>query len=364
MILFLLIACLSASIFLYMQHPKFGKAATGHRLERIKNSPNYKDGSFQNLNPTPDLAEGVSFFSVMWKFLFNATPRLKPVDHIPYEKTDLHTLDPDDNTLVWFGHSSYFMQVDGKRILIDPVLSGSASPLSFTTRSFEGADSYKVEDIPPIDYLFITHDHWDHLDYETVKKLEPDVKQVICALGVGAHLEHWGYAPEKIVELDWNESIDLGQGFMTTAAPARHFSGRTFRRNQTLWTAYVLQTPSLRLFIGGDSGYDTHFAQIGAQFDGFDIAILENGQYNDDWRYIHTFPEEALQAAKDLGARRILPVHSGKFAIALHAWDEPLTRIVQAGAQADIPVLTPAIGQPVHLNDTAQVFRHWWEGLN
>src|SRR5690606_1032338 len=161
-----------------------------------------------------------------------------------------------------------------------------------------------------IDYLLITHDHWDHLDYKTVEKLREKVKTVICPLGVGAHLEHWDYDPAIIREEDWNQTIPLDAGFVVHTTPARHFSGRGFRRNQTLWTSYVLQAPSMRIFIGGDSGYDTHFAKIGEQFGGFDLAILENGQYSKYWKHIHTLPHEVLQAAADLNAKNVFPVHS------------------------------------------------------
>ncbi len=364
MILIFILAVFTLTVLIYIQQPKFGKVPSGERLERIKESPNYKNGSFQNLSHTPDLTEGANFFTVLWKFIYNRTPRLIPTDSVPHEKTNLLSLPKHEEILVWFGHSSYFMQIDGKRILVDPVFSGSASPLSFAIRSFPGSDVYKTEDIPEIDYLFITHDHWDHLDYQTVKKLEPRVKKVICALGVAAHLEYWGYPPEKIIEFDWYESADLDNGFSVHALPARHFSGRGFRRNLTLWASYALQTPSMRIFIGGDSGYDTHFAQIGEKFGGFDLAILENGQYNTQWKYIHALPKEVLQAAMDLQAKRILPVHSSKFALALHSWDDPWIRISEANETFNLKLLTPLIGQPVLLKDSIQVYSRWWEGLN
>lgn len=190
--LFLIVILFTGSVFIFMKQAKFGRQPKGERLERIKKSPNFENGSFQNKHVTPSLTEGVTYSEVMRTMLFGDKKPLKPMGAIPSVKTDLFKLDRAQNTLVWFGHSSYFMQIDGKSILVDPVLSGAASPVAFTTRAFNGSDTYKPEDIPEIDYLFITHDHWDHLDYSTILKLKPKIKQVICALGVGEHLEYWG----------------------------------------------------------------------------------------------------------------------------------------------------------------------------
>lgn len=366
MLLSFLIVCavLVAGVVIFTRQPHFGRAPQGQRLERIESSPNYKNGRFQNIEDTPDLAEGVNMLTVLWSFLFKKTPRQVPVDSIPSIKTNLHRLDSHTDVLVWFGHSSYFMQVDGKKLLVDPVFNGHASPVSFTTKSFPGTKGYHVEDMPNIDYLIITHDHWDHLDYNTVNQLQSKVARVICPLGVGAHLEYWGYPAEKIVELDWYESTSLSNGFTLRATPARHFSGRGFKRNGTLWASFVLNTPTQRIFIGGDSGYGTHFSQIGQQYGPFDFAILENGQYHPYWIHIHTLPEQVIQAAQELGAKRILPVHNSKFSLAMHAWDDPLIEVTEANTETNLPLLTPMIGQPVYLRDTVQAFSRWWEGVH
>jgi L-ascorbate metabolism protein UlaG (beta-lactamase superfamily) len=363
MILLAIICLLVLSVFIFMQQSKFGKLPSGERLERIKQSPNYQKGSFKNISYTPDLTEGVSYYAVMKEFFFTKKKRQKPAGIIPSVKTDLFKLRPEDDVLVWFGHSSYFMQLDGKKILVDPVLSGYASPISFTTKAFKGTDIYTTDDIPEIDYLFITHDHWDHLDYKTMLKLKPKIKKVFCALGTGAHLEYWGYDKDSIIENDWNEQVIPDSGFMVHTAPARHFSGRGFSREKSLWTSFVLQTPSFNFFIGGDSGYDTHFAEIGKTFGAFDLVILENGQYDKSWKYIHMMPDEVLQAAKDLNARRLFPVHSSKFAISNHEWDDPLEKITALNASIYLPLLTPMIGQQVNLKDTSQVFSQWWKDL-
>jgi L-ascorbate metabolism protein UlaG (beta-lactamase superfamily) len=265
--------------------------------------------------------------------------------------------------LVWFGHSSFFIQAEGKRFLVDPVFSGNASPVPGSNRSFPGSDIYTPADMPGIDFLLITHDHYDHLDYETIIALKDKIKMVICGLGVGAHFEHWGFDKSIIVEKDWNESIVLNEGITIHTAPARHFSGRDFSRNNTLWLSFILQTPRLKIYIGGDSGYDTHFAEIGEKFGGFDLAILDNGQYNLAWQAIHMLPEETLKAAQELKAKRLMPVHSSKFALAQHPWDEPLVKISELNKAINIPLLTPMIGEQVNLEDEAQQFNQWWIGI-
>jgi L-ascorbate metabolism protein UlaG (beta-lactamase superfamily) len=363
LIAFIIVALLVLSIWLFMQHPKFGELPSGERLERIKKSPNYTNGQFQNIHHTPDIAEGVSYYTVMKDFFFGKSKRARPSSVLPSQKTDLLNLDPNKNVLVWFGHSSYFIQVDGKKILVDPVFSGAASPISFTTKAFKGSDVYTVDDFPQIDYLFISHDHWDHLDYETVLKLKPKVKNVITSLGTAAHLERWGYDLNKIIEKDWNEGIILEDGFSVHTTAARHFAGRTFKRNRSLWMSFVLITPTMKLFLGGDSGYDTHFATIGNAYGPFDLAILECGQYNAYWKYIHMMPEEVVQAGIDLKAKKILPVHWAKFTLALHAWDEPIERITAEAAKKNMPLIHPMIGEEVDLNDP-KPSTAWWKNIS
>jgi L-ascorbate metabolism protein UlaG (beta-lactamase superfamily) len=347
-----------------MKQTKFGKKPSGERLALIQKSPNYKDGQFQNLSITTELTEGYTALGSAYDHLFKAAPRRRPTDRIPSIKTDLLHLSSEKDVLVWFGHSSYFLQIDGKRILVDPVFSNNASPVPGTNKPFEGANIYSADDMPNIDYLFISHDHFDHLDYETILKLKPKIAKVICGLGVGSHFENWGYDTSKIIEKDWYDEVKLDKGFTVNITPARHFSGRVFSKNNTLWASYVLQTPTMKIFIGGDSGYDTHFANIGNKYGPFDLAIIENGQYNEAWKNIHTLPEEVLQAAKDLKAKRLFPVHSSKFAEANHPWDEPLIRITELNKAVSIPLITPIIGEVTNLKDEKQQFKQWWIGIN
>lgn len=355
-----IVVVLGITAMVILRHPSFGKAPQGERLERIRRSPNFRDGQFMNISPTQQITSDKGRLQTMWNFLFSKKEHVKPDYPLPVQKQDLHSLDRTEDMLVWFGHSSYFIQADGVRFLVDPVLT-SVFPASFMFKPFKGTDVYTPEDIPDVDYLIITHDHWDHLDYETVKQIKNRVGKVICGLGIGAHLEYWGYDVKRILELDWEEGVSLADGFTVYCLPARHFSGRTFTPNITLWASYMIETPTQRIFVAGDGGYDSHFAEIGKRFAPIDLAVMENGQYNKDWRYIHLLPEELPEAIKDLNPRQVLTVHHSKYALSKHAWDEPLNRISQSAAEAHIDLLTPMIGEPVHLRDTAGVFAEWWK---
>jgi len=233
--------------------------------------------------------------------------------------------------LVWFGHSSYFIHIDGKKILVYPVLSGAVSPIKGAIRSFKGSDIYTTADIPEIDYLFISHNHWDHLDYATIKQLKPEINKIICGLGTGQQLQHGGFHPNQLVERDWEDEVILDDGFTINFTPARHFSDRDFKRNTALWMSFVLKTPTMKIFLGGNSGYDTHFAAIGNKYGPFALAILECEQYDKSWKYIHMMPEEIIATAGDLKATTLLPVHWAKFSLANHAWDDPIKAVAAFG---------------------------------
>jgi L-ascorbate metabolism protein UlaG (beta-lactamase superfamily) len=357
---FLLVS--TTGIYAFMHTPKFGKHASGQRLERLKQSPNWKDGEFKNQSFTPALTEGVSYWAVTKEFFFKKKVDLKPTDTIPHIKENLLAKSKKEDYLVWFGHSSYLLQMNGVRFLVDPVLSGNASPVKFTTKAFVGANEYNVNDLPEIDFLMITHDHWDHLDYETVLALKNKVKHIICPLGVGAHLEYWGFDLSKVTEKDWYETASFSNNITIHLMPARHFSGRGFKRNQSLWTSYVLEINGKRIYFGGDSGYDKHFKEIGTKFGSFDLAILENGQYDKSWKYIHMMPEEVIQAAKDLNTKTLFPVHNSKFTLGNHPWYEPLERITDQPIE-NIQIITPKIGQTFNLLDSTLTFTKWWKNV-
>jgi L-ascorbate metabolism protein UlaG (beta-lactamase superfamily) len=346
------------------------KGLAGARLERIRRSPNYRGDRFENLVPTGVTVKGTSLFKMLREFR-NRPADTVPAVRVPSIKTELRALPDEGVWVVWFGHSSYLLKVEGLTILVDPVFSGNAAPVSFFAKAFPGTEVYGVEEMPEVDVLLLTHDHYDHLDYATVKRLAPGVRWVCTSLGVGAHLESWGVAAEKIVELDWWESwcfaaeevrgIDAGVGALTlTAAPARHFSGRGFKRGGTLWSSFVLKGRGHSLHLGGDSGYERHFREIGERYGPFELAILECGQYGKNWPYIHMMPEQTVQAALELRAAALMPVHWGKFTLALHPWNEPVRRLMAAAAEKGLRVATPLIGEVVKVGGPYPDVG-WWE---
>lgn len=350
-VLLILVGGVAIVALVFLNRPAFGRLPRGERQQRIERSPNFREGRFRNRRPTLLLTAGRGRWSAWWNFLFGPKePRLRPEGgEVAVVRSDLKNLDPQEELLVWFGHSSYLLQTGGRRFLVDPVFC-QASPVSFVNRPFAGTDLYAPEDMPPVDYLVITHDHWDHLDYETVVRLRDRIGRVICPLGVGEHFEYWGFDPARLVELDWDETATLEPGFRTVCLPTRHFSGRGLRSDRTLWASFLIDSPSRRIYIGGDGGYDDRFAEIGRRYPGITLAMLENGQYNDDWRYIHLMPEYLSRAARELGAERIVTVHHSKYALARHPWDEPLRNARRLAEQDSLPAVLPEMGRVVSLN--------------
>ena len=335
-----------------------GSNPSGERLQRISRSPNYRDGAFQNIEPTSVIIKDASYFQILKKHAQKPVT-VKPAKAIPHVTTDLKNIFFEKPTIFWFGHSSYLIHYKGFNILVDPVFSGNASPVKFFGRSFNGADAYQPHDFPEIDLLLITHDHYDHLDYFTVTKLDKKIKTIVTSLGVGSHMEYWGVDGNKINELDWWESYIVNDKIKFTATPARHFSGRGISRGKTLWSSFVLEMDEYKIFIGGDSGYDKQFKIIGDKFKNFDLAFLECGQYGEDWPYIHMHPDETIKAAKDLNAKMILPVHWGKFVLANHPWNEPIEKLNAISEKENLDVIAPLIGQPFTIGEKFDQTK-WW----
>ena len=358
LITLLALASVVAAGYAVLRSAPFGAGASGSRLQRIQSSPNWKNGAFQNLEETPSLAKGISMPRVMWEF-FTAKVALKnPTSPLPAQPVALDSAFLAGNNYVWFGHSSYALSLAGKLIVVDPVFGNYASPFNFGTRAFTGVDGYAARQIPGIDLLLITHDHYDHLDHRTIRALLPNIGHVVCPLGVGAYLERWGVAADRITELDWHERTTRGK-LDITAVPSRHFSGRGFVRNTTLWSAFAIQAPGLRILVGGDSGYGNHFAEIGRQYGPFDWAILENGQYDVKWPYIHMLPEELPLAAADLRSAQVLPVHNSKFALAQHAWFAPMEDVLKAGSADTLRFPEPGRVLPLDSNYGTWT-EFWW----
>lgn len=312
-------------------HPAFGRSPRGDRLERISASPNFRNGQFFNLEETPEVTSDKGLLRALWDAAFVRPADMTPSAPLKTIKSDLKVLPLNDNRLIWLGHSSYFMTLAGKRILVDPVLT-SKFPVSLMMKPFPGSDIYTPSDIPETDILIITHDHYDHLDYATIREIKDRIKLVICPLGVGEHLEYWGINKDKIRELDWYQ-ITSDTPLKIECLPARHFSGRLFKRRNTLWASFMISLPDgTTVYIGGDSGYGEHYKEIARRYPIVNYAILENGQYNEDWRYIHTLPSQQDSVIRDLGAQNVVSVHNSKYALARHPWHEPIDKIRETAA--------------------------------
>lgn len=348
---------------------------------RIADSPNFVNGRAKNYEATEVMTDsrevgesfGESSESTHDSRESKGESKLKailallkvPNITIPSVKSDLSAMSGQDS-FVWFGHSSYMLSLGGKTLLIDPILGDNAAPLPFIIAPFKGADIYAPSEIPPVDFLIITHNHYDHLSKKTLKALLGKVKRAIVPLGVGKYLKAWGLDDGKITELDWGEVADFG-AFRFHCLTARHFSGRgLIDRNKSLWASFLLEYNTKKIFFGGDSGYGAHFAEFGKKFGAIDLAFLENGQYNTQWAKIHAFPHQTLQIAQDLNAKAIMSVHNAKFKLSTHEWNAPLEHIytLYMSGKYDFSLLTPKIGEIVPLwsdkSDKKAHFNSWW----
>lgn len=352
----LLLTLLLSGLYMLFNLRVFGKRPSGERKSRIEQSPYYQNGQFVNEDPVEMFSSDhdTSMAQTMWKFLKGQifhSGRLKPkAGEIPVIHTRLQPRSaggdlPDEGDLiVWFGHSSFMLRLNGKVILVDPVFV-EASPVFFINRPFKGTDYYKPQMMPEtIDYLVISHDHYDHLDCKTVRRLRQRVQKVICPLGIGADLEYWGYKTEQIIELDCNHTFTSDIRFV--CLPTQHFSGRgLFDRMQTQRASWLIDSGSRKIFYSGDGGYNKRFEQFGTAYPDIDLAIMENGQYNQAWAAIHTLPDQLAQEVQDLHPQRFMTVHHSKYALALHDWDEPRKNEQTAAQLTRIPLLTLQIGE-------------------
>ena len=357
---------LSLGGYSFIHRPEFGRLPQGERLARIQASPHYINGKFQNLVPVQVMSDdsGENRFVATAKFLFGDKSALSPKEPMVFHKTDLKKLDIKQDLVVWMGHSTFYMQLGGRRILIDPVFSSYASPVFFINKAFSGSNIYTAADMPDIDVLAISHDHWDHLDYPTVMALKDKIKNIVCPLGVGEYFEQWGFDLQILHEEDWDKEIKIAEDFSIHILPSQHFSGRFLTQNPTLWCGFAFVTPKNKVYYSGDGGYGEHFKAIGKQFGGFDLMLGENGQYNMAWHDIHLLPEETAQAAVDVRAKALLPAHGGKFALARHPWQEPYQKLTEASQGKDYQLLTPEIGEAVSIDEISlQAFGKWWEKM-
>ena len=356
------IGLIIVSTILFMNfNPHLGKSPTKEQKAEYDKFDNYENGKFKNIHSSP---MDINF----WKFLKELTkkvPSRNPKTNIEVQTIDSITIENQSKNktqLIWFGHSTFLLLIDGKKILIDPVFSQIPSPVSFI-----GAKRYSkklpidAEKLPFIDAVILSHDHYDHLDYKTIQKLKGKVGQYFTPLGLGNHLLLWGISKEKITELNWWESIEF-KNTKLVCTPARHFSGRgMFDGASTLWCSWVIQGLNEKVFFSGDGGYDTHFKEIGDKYGPFDISLLECGQYNEDWKLLHMMPEETAQAAIDLKSKLAMPIHWGAFTLAFHDWTDPIERMTRKANELKLLVTTPKIGEPVLLGNEHFPNEIWWK---
>ncbi|WP_034256480.1 MBL fold metallo-hydrolase [Adhaeribacter aquaticus] len=359
---FILFLGVGGVIFLNVS-PQFGGEATGHRLMVMQKSRLYEDGRFQNQVET-NMNIGLSGFLKIIAKTLNENENQKPNWVIPVQKMDPRRFAGISDSLTritWFGHSAFLVEIDGKRLLLDPMLGSSPSPVSFVgTQRFSNTLPIDIADLPTIDAILISHDHYDHLDYGSIQELKDKTGHFFVPLGIGAHLEAWGVPAVKITELEWWQEVELG-GLKLISTPARHFSGRGLSdRMKTLWTSWVIQGKQDSIFFSGDSGYFPGFKQIGDKYGPFDITLLECGQYNELWANIHMMPEETVQAHLDLKGQVLMPIHWGAFTLAMHSWTEPIQRLMVKAQHLQVPVTTPQIGETIILNQKLPTSR-WWQ---
>ncbi|WP_354642840.1 MBL fold metallo-hydrolase [Kitasatospora camelliae] len=342
----------------------FGRRPDGSREERIRNSPQFRDGVFHNAPselafPAPS---GPGLDTVR-RMLFERTGRV-PSTPVP---TVRPAYEPDRPAaegveIVWYGHASALVEVEGSRVLLDPIWSDRCSPSAHLGPKRLHPAPVELEELPRVDAVLISHDHYDHLDMATVKRLvELQSAPFAVPLGIGGHLRRWGVPEHRIIELDWDETCTLGDLTLTLTS-AHHFSGRGTTRNTTLWGSWVIAGPDRRVYYTGDSGYFEGYARIGEQHGPFDAALVQIGAYDEAWADIHMTPEDAVRAHLDLKAGLLVPVHWCTFNLGLHPWSEPIERLLaEAKAQA-VPLVVPRPGERVDV-DAPTAPDGWWETI-
>jgi L-ascorbate metabolism protein UlaG (beta-lactamase superfamily) len=325
--------------------------------------PRHSGKKYYNVLPT-SVSPPSGYGKLLRRYLFEKAERepARPLSAFAADAAALAAPVPAHALRVtWLGHSTTLLEVDGRRFLTDPVWSARASPSQLVGPKRFFAPPLPLAQLPPLDGIILSHDHYDHLDEAAIRTLAGRGERFFCPLGVGAHLRRWGVAAERITEATWWEAIELAADFKLIATPARHFSGRgLFNRDSTLWASWVLQGPRHRVFFGGDSGpFDEAFRQIGAAYGPFDLVMLEIGAADTDWADIHLGPDNALVAHRLLGGGPLLPLHWGTFNLALHAWRQPVQRLLEASGPG-VPLLLPAPGQRVDVA-AGPLNSRWWE---
>ncbi|MFK8020427.1 MAG: MBL fold metallo-hydrolase [Pseudomonadales bacterium] len=341
----------------------FGSPPTDQQAKGFQSSAQFNTdtGVFQNRLPNAinEGSEDGDTWATLKKLMDKDGDTL-PADKLPEVKPNISRFLEPSETLksIWLGHSTFLLNLKGVIILIDPMFSDYAAPIPLFVKRFQ-ALVLELEELPDIDYIVISHDHYDHLDMKSIKHFIPSKTVFVVPLGVGAHIEGWGIAKQRIVEKDWWQVAEF-EDAKFVATPAQHFSGRSFTdRDKTLWASWVIQAGGHNVFYSGDSGFDTHFKGIGERYGPFDVAYMETGQYNEQWKAVHLMPAEAVKAFKDLNAKYYFPVHWGMFRLSVHPWYEPVEKLYANAKQGNIEIIVPKVGQLVNINKPAPL-ELWW----
>lgn len=351
-------------VLLFVQFaPVFGAKPSKAQREAYEAYPNYSRGRFHNLMPQFTVTESSEFID---DSLHNKAER-RPDQPLPYLKPSPEDIvaTSEHARLLWFGHSTFLIEIDGVRLLLDPMMSDYPSPLPpFGGKRFAEGLPLEIEELPPIDAILFTHDHYDHLDYQSVLQLKGKVSRYIVPVGMSAHLLRWGIPKQQIRELNWYETAKV-ENVEVIFTPSHHYTGRSWRdRFQSLWGGWVILGQEQRLYVSGDGGYGPHFKRVGEEYGPFDLALVECGQYSRYWRQNHLFPEQAANVGQDVQAKLMMPIHWGGFALAMHRWTDPPERFLIRAHDLGIPVTTPRIGEYLVLDPEEEPpMERWWRKL-
>jgi L-ascorbate metabolism protein UlaG (beta-lactamase superfamily) len=360
---FLFIVCASTSLFLNL-NPVFGGNPTKEQKEGYKQYDNYANGKFINKVST-GMGMKLADFVSMTKDSFAGSKDRKPIGEVPVSAIDWNKIKSEEDSMTWLGHSAYLLSIDNKKLLLDPMLGPIASPVSFVgTKKYKYSEDMKniIDEMPPIDAVFISHDHYDHLDYKSIVKLKGKVAHFFVPLGVGNHLIRWGVPKEKITELNWFKDAEY-QGLTVALTPSRHFSGRgMFNSGSTLWGGWAILGKNTRLYYSGDGGYGAHFKEIGEKYGPFDITLIEGAQYDQRWAGVHMTPEQSVQANIDLKGKKMMLMHWSAFTLAFHGWKEPVERAIKEAQKREVNLIAPEIGETVLLDsELHKPLSSWWD---
>lgn len=340
---------------------QFGGKLTSELEEKYSQSPNWQEGKFMNLEETTMNVNLLSLPKLLYKQFFETKGRQpkSPIPVEPFEK-EVFLADSDRAKFIWYGHSVVLMRINGKTLLIDPMLGPDAAPIApFKSKRFSDNTLSLIEQFPDIDLVLLTHDHYDHLDLASMELLIPKVKEFYVALGCKRHLTKWGVNEKLIKEFDWWDNTNF-EGIEITFTPTRHFSGRGLTdRAKSLWGGWVFKTEKENIYFSGDGGYGEHFKEVGEKLGPFDFGLMECGQYNENWHQIHMYPEEAIQAALDAKVTKVMAVHWAGFTLAQHSWKEPIERFTQEAQEQNLSYMTPKIGEGFDYSN--EIKDLWWE---